>query len=286
MNYMKFITLLALLSLVFLGACNSDDGGARDLSGEVSLKFENIPAIGTNLSLATPGSTNYTYTNPMGQGYNVTVLKYIISEIRLEGPDGERFDDLLEVTADDAKGYYLVDQANIGSSGRMTLQEVPAGTYNQIRFIVGVEESGVTEGAAGGALSQGAGARDADMFWNWNVGYQALKLEGFSEASPVDGVSAQAFGESIAETDEKAFAFHIGGWDNPNNNKEIVLAIDEITVNATTENEIHLVMDLSELLGATNQVDFSQTFNVHSPAAGAAIADNIRAAFKFDHIHN
>ncbi|TRX58813.1 hypothetical protein FNH22_13140 [Fulvivirga sp. M361] len=290
---MKFYNLFFLpLFLFALISCDSDDDAT--LSGEpgtVALKFDNIAPSSTsddnvNLVLLEPGSTTFAYRNDMDQEFNVTVLKYLISEVKLTGPNGEEFINPMEITADDAKGYYLVDQKNLLTSGRFSLSDVPAGTYDQISFTVGVEEEGVAEGAAGGVLSQGNGARDADMFWNWNVGYQAIRMEGFAPASPADGEQVAAFGESVNETDVDGFAFHVGGWANPNNNREVTIEIDPITVAANTAPEIHLVFDVSEFLGGINDIDFSKTFNVHSPTSAEPLANNAARAFKFDHIHN
>lgn len=275
-----YIYTLFIMVFVFQG-CDDKDSDGNDMTlGTVDVRFENIVGNGVNLSLTSVGNTSYPFTNGMDQTFNVTVLKYIISEIVLEGPNGERYEDELSVSADEVKGYYLVNQAKPGSMV-ITLNNVPAGTYNKIFFKVGVDQSAVEEGAAGGILSQGGGATGEDMFWSWNVGYQTLRIEGQTPANET-GI---AIGESLTETDTHGFACHIGGWAVPNNNKDLSLDTDEIEVNRAEAPEIHLVMDVLELLTNPTVVDFSLMFNVHSPSAGETIANNIPNAFKFDHIH-
>ena len=282
MCFSKFnFWVVSLMGTVIFYSCD-DDGGENinDTPGIVEIRFENIVGNGVNLSLDDVGSTDYKYSNSMEQDFNVTVLKYMVSEIVLEGPNGEYFADELLVTADDVRGYYMINQADV-SSMVIHLEDVPAGTYNQLSFKIGVDEDGVEEGAAGGVLSQGAGPLDEDMFWSWNAGYMCLKIEGQSPANE----TGQAVGESISDTDPYGFAFHIGGWGTPNNNKDVSIDTDNVTVNGAEQPEIHLVMDVLELLSNPTAVDFSLTFNIHSPASGENIANNIPNAVKFDHIH-
>jgi hypothetical protein len=148
----------------------------------------------------------------------------------------------LEITADHAEGYYLIDQS-VESSLTIELEDVPMGEYDHITLKVGVESSGVQQGA-GGVLSQGQDSNDSDMFWNWDTGYQALKLEGQSPSNEIGRTVGELLDESIAH----GFVFHIGGWATPNNNKEITIHTDPIEVSSIEKPEIHLVMDLKELV--------------------------------------
>ncbi|MBK7477876.1 MAG: hypothetical protein IPI11_18410 [Haliscomenobacter sp.] len=117
----------------------------------------------TQLSMATAGSTTYTYTNGMSQTFNVTLLRYFISAIELTGPNGEYFKDEVSVSAAGSKGYYLIDESK-SASQYVTLNDVPAGEYNKLTFTVGVDSTGVVDGAAGGMLDPATNK----MFWNWN----------------------------------------------------------------------------------------------------------------------
>lgn len=278
MKVYRMITLLLLAcSFALFVSCEDDNPEPTLEAGVVDLKFDNVVGPGVNAILSPVLSTQYPYQNPMGQEFNVTLLKYLVSRIVLEGPNGARFEDELKVTADEALGYYVIDLSSLASR-ILRFDEVPAGTYNKVTFMVGVDSSGVAQGAAGGVLSQGMGNRDTDMFWNWNAGYVSVKFEGQTAAN----TQGAAFGETITEDNLNGFAYHLGGWGNPNNNKTISIETDPFTVAEGQEPSVHIVLDLAELLKGINM---SLTFSLHSPASGVNMANNIPAAFKFDHVH-
>lgn len=265
--------LLILLTVATLAACKDDDDETTQTAGTVGIEFDNM--VGTSeLSLATEGSTDYKYTNEAGQTFNITSLQYYISKIILTGPNGERFEDELNVSAnaDEIKGYYFIKESD-GASKIIELENVPAGTYTHITFNVGIDEEGVQEGAAGGILDPAAGA----PFWSWNAGYIAMTVEGQTAANA-----------------EPAFAIHVGGWKDIvptdgttqkfyNNVKTLTLSLDEnMKVSSTVAPEIHIVADVLEVLGDN---DFTVTSAVHSPAGGRTFADRFANAFVVDHVH-
>lgn len=262
-----------------------DSEDIQPVAGEVTIDFDNIAIIDgvqRQLQMVEPGNQDYQYENEMGQAFNITMLKYFVSSIVLEGPDGAYYEDPLEVTAAEAKGYYLIDEGE-SSSQRITLENVPAGKYNKITFTIGVDEEGVVEGAAGGSLDPATNG----MFWNWNSGYVALKLEGHSEAS-VGGASGNTVNPDI----EHGMAYHVGGWKDIDgtafvyNNKRLEYSFDTaLNVDGTGEPNIHMVMDLLGLFKGTNAIDFSGNNNVHKPSDGKSLAENFKGAFAFDHIH-
>ena len=153
MKKLLLISILASINLYFT-SCSKDDNPTDETNGTVEVEFDNIAlvdGIQRQLSMVTPGSSDYQYTNALNQKFNINLLRYYISNIVLEGPNGEYFEDKVSVTTTAVKGIYLVDESNHTSS-LITLSDVPAGEYNKIKFTVGVDENGVTEGAAGGIL--------------------------------------------------------------------------------------------------------------------------------------
>lgn len=282
---MKKILFIVIAAMFLFSSCKKDDDNGLEINGKMEIEFDNIAIVNDiqrQLNMTTVGDTNYGYQNEMGQDFNITLLRYFISEIVLEGPNGERFEDLLSVDATDAKGYYLVDES-VSASQLITLEDIPAGEYNKISFTVGVAEEGVKEGAAGGSLDPATNG----MFWNWNAGYVALKFEGQSSVS-VGG----AVGNTIAPEDEKGIVYHVGGWKEiegtafVNNNKSLSYAFDvNAKVGGDHEPHVHMVFDVLSMLSAKNQIDFTGNNNVHKPVDGQAIAENLAEAFRFDHIH-
>ncbi len=282
---MKKILFIVIAAMFLFSSCKKDDDNGLEINGKMEIEFDNIAIVNDiqrQLNMTTAGDANYDYQNEMGQDFNITLLRYFISEIVLEGPNGERFEDLLSVDATDAKGYYLVDES-VSASQLITLEDIPAGEYNKISFTVGVAEEGVKEGAAGGSLDPATNG----MFWNWNAGYVALKFEGQSSVS-----AGGAVGNTIAPEDEKGIVYHVGGWKEiegtafVNNNQSLSYAFDvNAKVGGDHQPHIHMVFDVLSMLSAKNQVDFTGNNNVHKPVDGQAIAENLAEAFRFDHIH-
>lgn len=282
MNKIIFLSIVSFLTISIL-SCSKDDAAIEE-PGSIDIEFDNIALVNgvqRQLNLVTPGSTQYEYTNGIGQEFNINLLRYYISNIKLEGPNGELYEDQVEVSASATKGIYLVDES-IPQSGIITLVNVPAGEYTKITFTVGVDENGVQEGAAGGVLDPAT----CNMFWNWNSGYIALKMEGQSPVS-----NGGASGETINGV-EKGLAYHIGGWrDMPGtafvyNNKTLTHDFDtKAKVRKGEQPQIHMTFDVLSLFAGQNMIDFTGNNNVHKPVDGMPAAQNIPGAFAFDHIH-
>ncbi|SDM78553.1 hypothetical protein SAMN05421823_1313 [Catalinimonas alkaloidigena] len=267
---MKTILCCATL-LLFAGvftACDKKHDDPTEATGQLILEFDN--RVGTdNLTLHT---TDQPYQNALGQSFNVSTLKYYISNIRLKTADGQVFEDA--ISADGAEGYYLIDEAK-SDSRMVTLTDVPVGDYTELTFTLGVDANRVDQGAQTGALDVAN-----NMFWSWNMGYVFLMMEGASAASPED---------------DGEIGYHVGGYktdtSNPNlvdNLKEITLSFNgnPATVRENVRPEAHLYVDVLEFFKTPTTVDFSVNPHRHSPASCADIADNYVDAFSVNHIHN
>jgi hypothetical protein len=264
--------------------------------GELEIQFDNVVGSGADkrqLCLAEAGSADYDYRNGLEQPFNVTLLRYYISGVKLEGPNGEYYEDEMTASAGRSKGYYLVDEADPASQ-YITLKNVPQGAYDKLSFTVGVDAAGLMEDAVGGVLDP----LESKMFWSWELGYIALKFEGQSPESP-----GQALGESIHADNPAGFVFHIGGWkDDPpsrNNNRVVHLVFDgEALVGKHRGGHghghghghgdaphIHLEFNVAKIFQGARPVDFRVDNAIVDPATGAFLADNIAAAFRYDHMH-
>ncbi|MDX2303378.1 MAG: MbnP family protein [Microscillaceae bacterium] len=285
---MKTINLLlfSILALFFFTSCNEDTKPEAEF-GQMVVEFDHM--VGTeSLKLDSAGSTNYPYITANGQPFNLSLFGYYISKIKLEGPNGEVYEDEMNVSvnAAEVKGYYHVLEGE-DASQFITLKNIPAGKYNKITFTVGIEEEGIQEGVAGGVLDPAEGA----WFWNWNAGYIGFAMEGTSPNSPQEEVIGSGW-----KIYENSFAIHVGGWKNitpaqgevqkfVNNVKTITLDFGTtVTVSESLEPEPHIIVDVLKVLNGA-QVDFSTTYSLHSPAPGQVFANQLEDAFILDHVH-
>lgn len=125
-----------------------------------------------------------TYSNPFGQPYTVSLLRYYISHIKL----------INTITGDTSSAnelYFLVDASKEGSGNLTALYK--EGKYNKIQFLIGVDSITNAAGAQTGVLSAENG-----MFWAWATGYVFAKIEGDSP-----------------EAASGHFSYHIGGFAAP-----------------------------------------------------------------------
>ncbi len=273
---MKYINILFFISIVTLVSCNNDETQDEPTFGSFSIGFDNFAGT-EDVELTTDGSTEYPFSNELGQDFNISLLGYYISEIKLEGPNGELWEDEMLATAEESNGYYHVLE-HMEHTQMLDFEGVPAGMYNKLTFTLGVQSEGITEGAAGGVLDVANGG----WFWNWNNGYIAFALEGQSPASP-----GEAGANSLAEDNPHSMAFHIGGWNEPNNNREITIELGQhVEVNEENVPFAHIGVDILTLFKGANTIDFSQMHSVHAPADGALLAENIKGAFYLHHLEH
>ena len=107
------------------------------------------------------------YQNAFGEAYQLTRLKYYISNLSLQGKQ----------PGQTVPSVYLIDAANEDS----IVLNLKAGTYQSLSFTLGVDSIYNCSGAQDGALDPLNG-----MFWSWNSGYVFFKMEGYSASSTAD----------------------------------------------------------------------------------------------------
>lgn len=277
---------LAFVLLVFTACEKEEEVIIEEKDGTLAIFLDNQLG-GQSISLKEFGSSDYQYTDDAGQSYNISLYAYYISEIELEGPGGALHIDPLNVSAnaDEVSGYYHVISTT-PNSNVINLEGIAPGTYNKIRFTIGINEAGVQEGAAGGVLDPANGA----WFWNWNAGYIGFGVEGNASNSGQEYVD---WGNGF-ETLEGTYAVHVGGWkdvepapgEDPkfvNNIKTIELDFDSsIRIEEGMSPQAHINVEFSELLKG---IDFSSTYAVHRPDLGKPFAEQLVNVFEFDHVH-
>lgn len=259
---------ILIIGILLVAGCRDQDDIPD--TGAIEIRFDNVIGSISTQILSEEYTEEYPYTNELGQTFNLVTLRYIISEVVFEGPDGAYHADPLIANASETHGYHLIDESDI-SSQRIRFQDIPPGTFNKVSFTLGVEQEGVEQGAA--IFIDG-------MFWTWNSGYIALKIEGQSPDSP-----GEAFGDNIEETNPFGFAYHIGGWDAVNNNQRYTLDFEELMIAPEFLPEIHIVMDGKKAFEGQNPTNFALRNSVHTPNEGFAMAQNLDDIFAIDHVH-
>ncbi len=137
------------------------------------------------------------YFNSFQEIFNVQAFRFYIHKVQFRNIADKIFS---PAKKDD---YYLID---INDPSTCTLNiELPAGYYDQLRFVLGVDSLLNVSGAQDGVLDPAKG-----MFWTWNSGYIMAKLEGTSPAS---------------NAINHKFEYHIGGFMGPYN------VVKSITIN-------------------------------------------------------
>jgi hypothetical protein len=245
--------------ITFLFACEKMNDDELTGSGSVVLEFDN--RIGnTELNL---GET--VASNKAGEEYTVTTLNYFVSNIQLTDMEGK--------TVSFPDQYFLVREADEASQ-RITLNDVPAGDYRHLSYMIGVDslKSVSPEAERTGVLdiySYG----DDNMYWVWNSGYIFFKMEGASSASSKPG---------------NVFKFHIGGFGGkdtatPNNLKVIETILSEdLAVRNMSSSSAHVVLDVNKVFDGVNELKISETPVIMDMTGGMKVSANYASAFLID----
>ncbi|GAA4460712.1 hypothetical protein GCM10023093_03860 [Nemorincola caseinilytica] len=237
--------ILAAMASLALASCEKKDPPQPDPdptgTGKVVMEFFN--KVGTaDLVL-----NDKAYVNEHGDTFKVSLFKYYISNVKLNGAKG---------TYTETESYHLLDQADKPNMN-FTMSNVPYDTYTSVTLTIGVDSTRNVSGAQTGALDP-----VKDMFWTWSTGYIMLKLEGSSPKSPATGGT---------------ISFHAGGYAGQYaTQRTMTLSLPTaITVNDNGENHVHVDADVLRLFKAPTVFDFSALYAINSAGQKAKdLADN------------
>ncbi len=257
-------SLSTLLSAGLLGlavwACTADLNPSlrSDAPGTLQLVFDNV-AGSQDLQL------NGTYRNASGESFAPTTFNYFVSNVKLTRTDGQEY-----VVPPDSS-YFLVKE-NVPTSQTITLQNVPAGVYKSISFVIGVDSlrSTMDVSRRTGVLDPAGDHTSASgMYWSWNSGYIFMKLEGTSPSAPTDA------------TGKNTFRYHVGffgGRDTRtiNNLKTVQLAFgsDVATVTATQRPTVMLQTDVLKIFQGPATLSIARNPEVMVSPYSATVASN------------
>lgn len=259
----KFL-MASLLLVATLFSCSKEDiKYENNKDGQLKLKFDHIVG-GKSLVL-----NDYTYSNNSNEQFNVELVRYYVSNIKLTNEKGE------EYALPKKESYFLIDAADKASL--FPKFNIPEGKYINLEFVLGVDSITNTL-----PVEERTGALDISkhgMYWSWNSGYIFFKMEGTSPAS--------------TSTDKK-FRYHIGlfgGYDKPTKNNVKTIKIDlrkagAAEVKENLSSDIHLMVDLGKVFDADNKISIAKNSTVMVSGPNDLIAANYASMFTHDHTHN
>jgi hypothetical protein len=239
------IALSFLLSgLTILSACKkkTDDPAPQN---EGAVRFDFVHRVDSqDLQFNT-----FSYTNIAGNPYKVTRLEYYVSKIVFEREDGSVYD---------ANMYHYIDAKDAGTL-EVAIDHIPAGTYTQVRFILGVDSArNVPFGLDNNTIN-------TDMEWPVELGggYHFMRFEGL-------------FTDTAGQN--KGYAIHLGATPHQ---AEIVLANSGITISAGDQWHYKVEMNLNNWFKAPNLIDLNDDYSsiMADEAAQQKFSQNARQVF-------
>ncbi len=245
---MKKHLLFYLFVGAFLASCNKEEQVISNSSqrGQLSVSVKNIS---DNIAFQLG---QMAYTNNAGNPYRLDVLKYYLSNF-----------EIFEVNGSSHKfgNYELVDETK-NESKVFVLDSVPSGTYNKIRFFVGVDSITNQTLNNPGDLDLLKG-----MFWTWSTGYIFLKAEG-------------AFIDSLGA--EKPLVYHLG---SNAAFSAIEIEFPTITIDKNIQ-KMNILLDVNTMYGLNKPINFNE-YNVQQsfPNEGTwieAMSNNLPPAFSIE----
>jgi hypothetical protein len=263
-SFKLLISAMIIPAMMITGCKKKDDHDDHDhgLSGSNAMRMEFTHKVGNQLLALNTGN----YTNAHGDQYTVSRFRYYVSNFRFRRTDGTYYTVPSDVNT--AFGYFLIDEAQ-PSSKEISIPNIPAGDYNAVEFLIGIDSLRNTSGAQTGALDPAHG-----MFWSWNTGYIFLMFEGNSPQSTAAN---------------NALIFHVGGFKQPHNNiKKVTLTFNGAiaTVRNNISPTIHFIVDVQEIFANPNTISFATLNTAHMPMATMPLAENYADMIRVDHIHN
>ncbi|MAN28333.1 MULTISPECIES: MbnP family protein [Mesonia] len=256
------ITALAMAISVFTSCSDDDDAAGKDLTGEnsVSLEFDNS-MNGDDLLLGAS-----TYTNSNGESLVVNRLNYVVSNFVLIDEDGNEF----VYPKDDS--YFVISEEE--EMTEISLTNIPAGNYTQLKFGVGVDQEKYLQGAEGqGDFLQIA--EETNMMWSWQAGYKFLNFEGTFTSPTV--------------TEATNFQIHMGSHGSAlDNYKEVTVDLPSTAIVSENMSPLmHFQVDANKILDGAHKILLSEApvvmiDEVKSPQ----IAENTASMFMVHHVHN
>jgi len=221
MKHRNLFSLFVGIALV-IGACKEDDKPQKEevktnpldtitqfngfilpekgsITFSMDYNFDGAPIVLNSQNYVTEG----------GDTFAIKDLKHYLTNITLKRVDGSELN---------LGNYNLLDYA-VENSTTFTISDVPAGNYNGLSLLIGVDPTRNHEGLQEGALDPAYG-----MFWTWSTGYIFFRINGPTSKGT-------------------NYSFDLGG---DSNLPTTILDLKEFKVKSKAP-KINLVMDVNEM---------------------------------------
>lgn len=137
-EFPKLITLIVASSFLLLFSCTDNEDTPDDTKIETRIVEKEVSTFQATFKMAQKvngnalvvGTANRPYTNAAGQNFNVSRLRYLISDISFHKSNGNSF------TID---GYHFVNASDTNTLTYSPTTKVPAGIYDKISFKFGFD---------------------------------------------------------------------------------------------------------------------------------------------------
>jgi cytochrome c peroxidase len=230
---LKIILLLQLLL-----ATGAD---AADLRVDFSPQFSGAPLVFDALKNQTAG----------GQTISVTRLDFLLSDFALRRTDGIWIEQ---------KHWFGYIGARDGRTN-FTLENIPAGNYDRMRFHIGLEPEFNHDNAAQWPANHPLNPEVNRLYWGWSREYVFLALEG----------GWQGGGK------QSGFSYHLA------TDRELMTIELPVALDLNSSREIQIGLDIGKMVSAPNKIALSDSTDTsHSRAndlLAAKLRQNVEAAF-------
>ena len=208
----RWVTAIMAIALLMVGTTSCSDDDMANQSTTVTIRFSHN-FDGSAVDNSTFNQFNYVTED--GDTINITKLRYLISDIILQGASG---------TSVIVDGYQLVD-VTAGTGFSFVIDgEVPQGNYTGLTFTWGFDEADNIEDAYPDLNAAS---------WNWpdmlGGGYHFMQMEGMYKNQGVDMPYAYHNGTARVSTDvfeQNFFEPQLGAFTLNKANAEIEIQMD------------------------------------------------------------
>jgi cytochrome c peroxidase len=236
----------ALKKILLLPLLLATGAGAADLRVDFLPQFNGAP-------LAFDVLRNQTAT---GQKISVTRLDFLASDISLRRDDG---------TWLEQKNWFAFISARDGKTN-FTLENIPAGNYNAIRFQIGLPPEINHGDAAQWPANHPLNPDVNHLYWGWSKEYVFLALEG----------GWQNGGK------ESGFSYHIA------TDRQLMTVEMPVQLDLHSDREIQVGLDIAKIFSAPNKIQLSDSTDTSHSRTNDLLAvqlrQNVEAAFAVENV--
>jgi cytochrome c peroxidase len=211
-----------------------------------------------------------------GQTISVTRLDFLLSDIALRRADG---------TWLGQKDWFAFISLRDGKAS-FTLPEIPAGTYDRVRFHVGLEPAANHSDSAQYPAGHPLNPEVNGLHWGWTGGYVFLALEGNWQknsgtgvppvSSNYDGLDAKPHGQDARAT-ISGYSYHLA------NDPQLMTVELPVALDLNSSRELQLALDLGKVFSAPNQIELSEandtTHSRTNDTLAVQLRENVERAF-------